>query len=304
MKVVIIGLGSIAQKHIKALFSLGLSIEIYALRHSRNSQHVEGIIDIYSMDEILILNPDFIIVSNPTLQHFQTIRELIKFKIPLFIEKPLFSNIGKQEKELVDTIVNQNITTYVACNLRFHKGLIEMKRILQEKQIQEVNSYCGSFLPEWRPGVNFREVYSAKAELGGGVHIDLIHELDYLYWIFGEPRNTSHVFTSNSSLNISSVDYANYLWEYDGFCANVVLNYYRRDAKRTFEVLTTEGTYLLDLLKNQIYYQGEMIFSSEQKPEDMYFSQMRYFIEEILKKGSKFNTIDEANKVLELCMQD
>lgn len=304
MKVVIIGLGSIARKHIKALLSLGSPLEIYALRHSKSSQSVEGIFDIYSTDEISSLNPDFIIVSNPTLHHFQTIQELVKFKIPLFIEKPVFSSVGAQERELIRTIERHNIVTYVGCNLRFHRGLIEMKRILQDKHIEEVNCYCGSFLPDWRLGVDFRKVYSANAELGGGVHIDLIHELDYLYWIFGRPKQVKRTFTSQSFLNISSVDYANYLWMYDNFCANVVLNYYRKDAKRTFEVLTTEGTYLLDLLKNQIYHQGEIIFSSEQKTENIYFSQMHFFVEEILKKGNKFNTIGEANKVLELCMQD
>lgn len=301
MKVIIIGLGSIAKKHILALNKLNKNILIYALRHNYPSTNIEGIENIYSLDEIKNTNPNFIIISNPTAFHYQTVKDLVKLNIPLFIEKPLFSTIGNDEQNLISEILANEIPNYVGCNLRFHKGLNRLKGLIQKERIEEVNIYCGSYLPDWRPNVDFRTIYSANKEMGGGVHIDLIHEIDYIYWFFGQPNNVHKIFKNNSSLNISAIDYANYLFEYDNFCGNIVLNYFRRDAKRTFEIVTNKGTYCLNLLENKITLNNKEIYYEEQDIMEMYVNQMDFFINEVIPKNSKFNTVEEAYKILNLC---
>ncbi|WP_299125677.1 Gfo/Idh/MocA family oxidoreductase [uncultured Tenacibaculum sp.] len=303
MKVVIIGLGSIAKKHINSLRKLDSEVELYALRHSEKSFPSEGVKDFYDIKLIKDINPSFIIISNPTSNHYKTLKEVLEFDIPLFIEKPLFSGIGKKEQDLVSLVLEKKVKTYIACNLRFHKGIRYLKDILKNKKIEEVNIYCGSYLPDWRPGKNFREIYSANKEMGGGVHIDLIHEIDYLYWIFKEPKLIKKVFRSNSSLNISSIDYANYIWNYETFSVNVVLNYYRKDPKRTFEILTDQGTYLLDLLTNTITFKGEVIFESKMSVEEMYVEQMKFFISKIIPGDEEMNTIDEGYKILKYVLE-
>lgn len=301
MKVVIIGLGSIAYKHINALNQLEENVDFYALRHNQIASKVEGIENIYGLSEIEEIKPNFIILSNPTFAHYETLKSLVNFNIPLFIEKPLFSSVGPNELSLVNEISNKKVPNYVACNLRFHKGVVELKKRIQLKKIEEVNIYCGSYLPNWRPNQNFREVYSANEEMGGGVHIDLIHELDYMYWIFGTPNHSQKTFKSNSSLDISAIDYANYLFEYNKFCTNVVLNYYRKDSKRTCEVITSEGTFTLDLLKNTITFNNEVIYEATQEPREMYIHQMEFFIKNIMNKKVEFNTVEEAYNILNLC---
>lgn len=305
MNVLIIGLGSIALKHIKALQELYPTIIIYALRRKgESSKGIEGVIEIYDINEIDIDSIDFILISNPTSVHYDTIKKVIMYKRPLFIEKPLFSEITEDSNALVNKVEEQGIPTYVACNLRFLECIAKIKELIVGKRVNEVNVYCGSYLPDWRPNVDFRKVYSANKEMGGGVHIDLIHELDYIYWLFGTPYHTQSFFSNKSSLNITAYDYANYLWEYNDFSISVVLNYYRKDSKRTLEILTDEGTYLVDLLKNTISYNNKLIFQSNQLPLQTYTAQIKFFIEEILNKKTKFNTIVEANKILELCLQE
>ncbi len=301
MKILIIGLGSIARKHIFSLRKINSDTEIYALRRSIAKEE-KGIKHIYSFKEIKELKPNFIIISNPTNRHQETLKQIYELNIPLFIEKPLFEIISKDGDRLVEKVIQNNLT-YIACNLRFHKGLIKMKSLLKDRCIEEVNVYCGSYLPDWRPNINYKNTYSANREQGGGVHIDLIHELDYLYWIFGEPIKTKSTFSNVSSLNISAYDYANYLWSYEKFNANVVLNYYRKDTKRTFEVLTDEGTYLLDLIENEIWLNKEKIYFEAQEGMELYEAQMKFFIEEIM-NGRNFNNIREGYKVLELCLKD
>ena len=305
MKVLIIGLGSIALKHIKALQELYPSVVIYALRRKGEpSKGIKGVIEIFDMDEIAVDTLSFILISNPTAVHYDTIQKVIRYKKPLFIEKPLFGALSKEANDLVMEVGRQGILTYVACNLRFLESIVKIKELLVGRRVNEVNVYCGSYLPDWRPNVDFRKVYSANKEMGGGVHIDLIHELDYVYWLFGVPIHTQSFFSNKSSLNITAYDYANYLWEYDDFSVSVVLNYYRRESKRTLEVLTEEGTYLVDLLKNTISYNDKLVFQSSQLSLQTYTAQMQFFVEEILNKQTKFNTIVEANKILELCLQE
>lgn len=305
MKVLIIGLGSIAKKHVDAIRKLDEFAEVFALRRSLNSKSdIVGVTDIFSLNDLKIADLDFIIISNPTSEHFSTIKQLSEFNIPLFIEKPLFSEITEDTQCLVDQIENKNIKTYVACNLRFLECLQQLKEIIKDKVVNEVNVYCGSYLPNWRPGVDFRTIYSANKEMGGGVHIDLIHELDYVYWLFGNPVKTQSFFSNNSSLNITAFDYANYLWLYEGFSASIILNYYRKDSKRTIEIVTEEGTYNVDLLRNSIEFNGNIIFISDNKIIDTYSKQIDFFVENVIKKGEKFNTIGEANTILKLCMKD
>ena len=166
MKVLIIGLGSIALKHIKALQELYSSVVIYALRRKGElSKGIEGVIEVFNISEIEVDTLSFILISNPTSAHYQTIREVIAYKKPLFIEKPLFGALSREANELVTEVEKQGIQTYVACNLRYLECNAKTKELLANKRVNEVNVYCGSYLPDWRPNVDFRKVYSANKEM-------------------------------------------------------------------------------------------------------------------------------------------
>lgn len=304
MKVLIIGLGSIARKHIKALHKAGVH-KIYALRSSEEAEIHDGITNLYFFNEVKDQNFDFFLISNITSKHSEVINKLLPFRKPLFIEKPVFSEVSSKNDDLVAQISEMQIPTYIGCSLRFLDSLVEIKNLIKNSRVNEVNIYSGSFLPDWRPNINFRESYSANRDMGGGVHTDLIHELDYLYWIFGEPEDTRSDFSSKSSLEISAVDYASYLWKYGGFNASVILNYYRVDSKRSMEVVTSDATFYVDLLKNKIYKNGEEIFSSDQRLADTLNDQMDFFLGQVLnQKVTGFNSIDEAYKILKLCLKD
>lgn len=302
MKVLIIGLGSIARKHIDALHRCVSDVEIYALRSNSISSSYEHVIDLYQWNEVFKQSFDFVIVSNPTSMHRSTIEKLEKLNIPLFIEKPLFESLDGEN--LVRRLCEKRKPTYIACNLRFLEVLRSLRNRIENSIVNEVNVYCGSYLPDWRPGTDYRTCYSAIPEMGGGVHIDLIHELDYIYWFFGKPNKVHKVFTHKSSLGIRAYDYANYLLEYKGFNVNITLNYYRRDSKRTCEVVTSQDTFTADLLHGTISDgQGQIIEEYSQRISDTYYDQMYHFIA-MLKSGNfRFNTIEDAYNVLKICLE-
>lgn len=308
MRVLLIGLGSIAKKHINALLSINSTIEIFALRSSTNGADCLGVTNIYEFDGELVASCDFAIISNPTSEHANTIKMLIKFRIPLFIEKPLFAELGHEE--ILSDIKLNGIKTYVACDMRFLDCLNYMYNYIHGegigRRVNEVNVYCGSYLPEWRPGIDYQKCYSAIPELGGGVHIDLIHDIDYVYWIFGSPIYTERVFRNNSSIDIRAYDYANYTMVYDEFCASVILNYYRRDPKRTMEVVFADGTWIVDMNTNIIKDQEDnVIFFSDQQGLDCYKQQLLSFIHNIKNvNNNKSNDVFEAYEVLKICLGD
>lgn len=302
MRVLVMGLGSIAAKHIAALRRIDPEVEITALRSSRASRQVEGVKDIYSLDEDEG-NYDFVIISTPTANHDESIRQALELGVPLFIEKPLSHTLDiipvKEEVE------KRGVLNYVACNLRFLDCLRFVKEALETrgKRVNEVNAYCGSWLPGWRPGADFREVYSAIPEMGGGVHIDLIHEIDYLYWLFGMPLEVSKTLRNASSLGIRAIDYANYCMVYPGFCASAILNYYRRDYRRTLEIVWEDETWLVDLAANRVTCGDRVLFHSERTIADTYESQLRYFISLLGNPSAKsFNTVADALDTLRIAL--
>jgi predicted dehydrogenase len=302
MNVLIIGLGSIGKKHVQALRALDHSIRITALRSHALSQEMEGVQSVSSVNQVDISSIDFAIVANPTHLHAQSVTLLMESNVPMFIEKPLFHSL--EFDALVQRLEERRLCTYVACNLRFLESIQFVKDSLPDKRINEVNVYCGSYLPDWRPGQDYRETYSAKADCGGGVHLDLIHELDYVCWLFGFPLASKRFSSSTSSLALASEDYANYLLNYDSFSVNIVLNYFRRDAKRTLEIVCDEGTYAIDLLHNTVHYNGQTVFSSSQRIADTYTTQMRYFIEQLTTETIPMNQAGEAYQILKLCLKE
>lgn len=307
MKVVIIGLGSIAKKHIAALKNIDPKVEIHALRSGVNKHEEPGVSNFYDLAQITEIGPDFILLSNPTSQRAKVLSKVIELAIPLFIEKPVLSSL-EEEAVLQQAIDERGVLTYVACNLRFHACLLFMKDFLTAEQprINEVNTYCGSYLPEWRPGVDYRNVYSARPELGGGAHLDLIHEIDYAYWLFGAPSSSSALLRSTSSLDIAAIDYANYQLVYPNFTVNTVLNYYRRDYKRTMEIVTHQETIDIDVAANKVTSSSRgVIFSSEASILDTYEKQMKYFIS-LVKDNDlpNMNSFTEGVEVLKIILDE
>lgn len=306
MNILIIGLGSIAKKHVLAINKIITKATIYAYRSTANGENINGIINLNSLDSIdFVIN--FIIISNPTSLHEETIIRCLKFNCPLFIEKPALLDL-RNANVIIKQLKNANIATYVGCNMRFHPSLIFLKKLILNlgSNINEVNVYFGSYLPDWRPGRDFRQIYSSNPILGGGVHLDLIHELDYCIWIFGNPIFSRRLLRNTSSLNIESIDFANYSLVYQKFNVDIKLNYYRKDSKREIEIITSDDTIIADLNKNRVYslITGKTYFEQPFDICDTYFEQMKYFLNRMNSATGLMNTLEESVEILKIALNE
>ncbi len=302
MNILIIGYGSIAKKHIAALELMDLDFHFWALR-SIGSNPMNGVKNIYDYNEIP-KNIDFVIISNPTNKHIDTIKKLVPLRLPLFIEKPIAHTLDNLN-ETISAIKNYNLITYVACVLRFHPCLLYVKKYLEEgvQRINEVNIYCGSYLPDWRLNEDYKNIYSAQAANGGGVHLDLFHEIDYTVWLFGDPWKSSGILESKSSLDIDAFDYANYTFRYDSFNVNMVLNYYRKFPKRKMEIVFSDKIWEIDLISGVIIENDEYeIFKTHTSIADLYKEQLNYFINSIKRQQDTENNFESSAKILQYCL--
>jgi predicted dehydrogenase len=307
LNILIVGLGSIGKKHLSVIYKLYPSANVFALRSSRKSNTYENTKNIYSTDELNV-NLNFVIISTPTYLHENDIIKFSKLGCPLFIEKPVLHSL-KNIENINKVLLDNNIKTYVACNMRFHPGIIYLKKYVDnnKSKINEVNVYFGSYMPSWRNGIDFRENYSSHTEMGGGVHLDLIHELDYCIWVFGYPKSVKSVFRKVSNLEINSIDYTNYILFYDDFTLNIKLNYYRIDSKREIEILTDDTTVVYDLIQNKVidYKLKKILYHDEFSMIDTYKNQLRYFIENINNdQTTLMNNFEESIKILKIALND
>ena len=301
MKVLIVGLGSIGLKHVSILKQIKPKIIIYAYRSTKKVTETKGIINLFSFDELRKHDFYFILISTPSALHKRHILKLSELQVPMMIEKPLC--ISKKQVMELSSFSFDNLT-YIACNMRFHPMIIFIKEMLKknEYKVNEVNIYCGSYLPNWRKDREYSKIYSSIKKLGGGVHLDLIHEFDYLIFLFGFPQKILKKYRKVSNLKGDSIDYANIYCCYNSFSAQITLNYFRKDKKRILEIVTEKETFEIDFVNGKILElsTSKIIFqeNAHDLMQDSYFKQFRYLLDCIEKKQTPMNNLNESISVL------
>ncbi len=248
-KAVVVGYGSIGQRHTRLLESLGISTVIVSRRSISDKK-------CYSTIEEAIFSekPDYIVVANETYLHEET---LIKAKDTgydekILVEKPLFSNKNEENFEFS--------SLYVGYNLRFHPIIQKLYELLKVEKVISVNAYVGQYLPTWRPTTDYSKGYSADVTKGGGVIRDLSHELDYLHFLFGKWSEMTANGGQISDLSIQSDDYYSMLYKTGtGIHVSIEMNYLDRIIQRVLIIHTNEHTYKADLINQTLQIDDEII---------------------------------------------
>ncbi len=238
MNTLIIGYGSIGARHAKLIQDLGHDISCATSNPSCPFRRFNSIAQ--ALSDWL---PELVIVSTPTAVHHASLTSLDKegYRGTTLVEKPLF------HKSETNTPL-KNRDTFVAYNLRFHPIIIRTRELLRGKKILNARFHVGQYLPDWRPGTDYRTSYSADKCKGGGVLRDLSHELDMATWLLGSWKRVTAIGGRFSELEISSDDTYSLLLETAHCpCVSVSLDYLCRKASRGFTInaegLTVHGSF-------------------------------------------------------------
>ena len=306
MKICFIGLGSIGKRHIKNLVSAlnkrKIEYVIDAVRSSKSplDESVQQLIhnSYYSIEE-LADDYDIVFITNPTFKHYDTLKQVISKTKHIFLEKPVFSSLDIDMDRLT---YKKDSVYYVACPLRYHPVVQFVKDYVRDHQVFSVRSICSSYLPEWRKDIDYRKNYSASKQQGGGVSLDLIHEWDYIKYIFGMPLKVLNLKQKCSDLEITSEDLSIYMAQYTDKLIEVHLDYFGRKTVREVTLYTKREVVTADIVHNTIYKSNQKEEKIVLESEDMYINEMNYFLDCILLGTKNENDIREAYETLKIAI--
>jgi len=259
MKVLVVGCGSIGRRHILNLCAMrGISsIEVYSHRASCLDFLADRTKPVTLISGLLRSDADCAVICNQTNKHVETAIRLAGQGMHLFIEKPL-SNNNSKIKRLLQIIRHRRLKIFVGYNMRFLPALQIVKRLVASGRFGKIlfaHIEAGQYLPDWRNGRDYRNVYSANRSQGGGAGLDLSHEIDYMRYIFGEPLDWKIMTSNTGHLGIDADELFEGMYRFPGgFVCHVHLDYLQKDKKRSVRLVAEKGELVCDLVKKVIRF--------------------------------------------------
>lgn len=329
MKVLFIGLGGIGQRHLRNIKALlGDAVEIYAIRKRKaqfvldnklNIQENLNLDELYninhcnSIEEAYKIGIDTVFITNPTSMHMENLLKAAEYSWNIFVEKPISHNLENIEA-LQNILRKNNNISFVGYQNRFHPCIKQTKKLLEEKSIGRVisvSSEIGEDVTKWHKYEDYRNMYASREDLGGGVVLSQIHELDYINWFFGKPKNVYAVGGKLSELEIDVEDISSAIFNYkvDGYNIPVHIHqdYIQNPPSRKCKIIGTEGKLEIDLLSATICQYdkfGEEILNITYDFErnDMFVEELSDFLNAIEKEKNIGITIDEGIESLKMAL--
>ncbi len=253
MKALVIGFGSIGKRHARVLSDIDAIHTVDVVTR----QHIDSYTTYQHLSEVQLEDYDYFVIASETAKHFEQLLYItsnVSGK-SILCEKPLFDFIDNQRHMLIDETKNKIVIGYT---LRFHPILQKVREIIQTEKVYNIIVTCGQYLPTWRPDVDYRQSYSAKKSLGGGVLLDLSHEIDYIQWLFGEVVELKSYQTTISDLEIETDDLCMFIGKTNRkVFINVSLDYISKIPHRHIFINTEQFSYNINLIDHTIAKQGK-----------------------------------------------
>lgn len=246
MKFLIAGLGSIGRRHFRNLLALGeRDILLYRTRHSSlPEEELDGFPVETDLQAALAYKPQAVIIANPTALHLETAIQAAEAGCSILLEKPVSHTMeGLDRLELA--LQRGGGKMLVGFQFRFHPTLHKTAELIRSGSLGKtlsVHAHWGEYLPGWHPWEDFRQGYSARHDLGGGVVLTLSHPLDYLRYVIGEV-GAVWAFTSSQGLGLPVEDTAEIGLRFSsGIIGSVHLDYNQRPQSHYLEITASQGS--------------------------------------------------------------
>ena len=308
MHALVVGYGSIGQRHVKNLLKIKTIEKIAVCTKNiscenafKNNKKVEIVSSLKN------INADFAIIANETYKHVDTALHLAGKGIHLLVEKPLSHNL-KKTFLLKKEVARKKLKLCVAYNMRFLGAIRYIKEQLAKNVLGDIyfaQIEAGQYLPLWREK-DYTESYSAHKSKGGGVALDLSHEIDYMHYLFGNPCSWKTFKAKVSRLKIDSNDMFEAIYKYENnFMCSVHLDYLQSEKKRFIRIVGSGGTLICDFIKKYIKIKNDAkeTITSDESMFDFdktYSDELNHFIGTIQGKTAPSATVEDGIMALKL----
>jgi predicted dehydrogenase len=308
-EVLVVGSGSIARRHVSNLLDLGVHQVLVV-----TARDVSGV-PVFSDSRVRVVSelpencPRAAIVASETAKHVSMARNLVAAGAHVLIEKPVDTTISSETISLTEEADRQRVLVRVGYNLRFLGAIRRIREVLEEASIGRPlfsRIEVGQWLPDWRPDRDYREAYSASTARGGGVALDLSHELDYMRLLFGMPTSWHTTQMTSGLLDVDANDVFEGVYSFvGGMLSSVHLDYIERPPRRRIRIVGSEGSIECDLIAEHLRIESPAGTSSTSAHElfdvqGTYVHEIEAFFDEIAGRPAGLATLQDGLDVLRL----
>lgn len=289
-RVLMLGYGSIGRRHLANWRLLYPALE-YAVCDPCLKDQIDRPAVVFDREEdAWDWGADVVFVCSPSSYHLPQAALALKRGCHVFVEKPL-SHTWEGVDEFLNLYRKAGLVVQVGANMRYHSGPRRLKALLDQNflgRIFSVTTHYGGNLADWHPGQDYRQSYSAHGSLGGGVVLDVIHEIDLALWYIGRPTAVSAMLAQSGLLEIETEDLARLLIRgAHGVIADVKLDYLQRPARRGCVVMGEKGRLRWENGQTHVEFikpDGEVVViplepEALANPNQIYIDQLRDFVD-------------------------
>ena len=316
IKILVVGYGSIGRIHVDNFLEFkDVQIIVYTKRNDLQALKKKGVKISNSLTECLKEKPDVGIIANQTSLHIPIAIKLAKEGLDLFLEKPV-SNSLKDIEKLRAIVKKKKLITQIGCNLRFHSCMKKIKSLIEQQKIGKIISvqvHNSSYLPDSHLWEDYRKSYAARKDLGGGVILTSIHEIDYMYWFFEEVENVVSISGKFSKLDVTAEDYVSSLLRFKNkVIGELHMDYFQRPSFRSCKIRGTKGEIYWDSDNNcvNIYNMNKKRwetkfdsgFSDNLDTYSSYTEELKHFLKCVKHRKETINDLEQGMITLKIAL--
>jgi predicted dehydrogenase len=257
-RVLFVGLGGAGQRHLRILREKLPHARFTAFRRTgatpllnadftvapgRTLEEAYGVAPVASVEAGLAEAPDLVVISTPSALHLDPMLAAARQGAGILVEKPWSSDLAGfgEFRRLVEA---SGAPFRLSFQRRHHPLLKRVRALLAEGRLGRIVAArfeVGSFVPAWHGYEDWRGLYAVRPELGGGVLLTEIHEIDLAHWFFGIPERVFCVGGNFGPEPLEVEDTVQLTLDYGRFSAQLSLCFMQKRNRRALEISGTDG---------------------------------------------------------------
>ncbi len=252
--ILIFGYGNAGKRFAEILRAKNFEVHVYKHKKDLDTSPFSPVINLSHLDSYYAA-----IIASPTATHLKYLKKLVENNVPTLVEKPLADNLEITTKKVIELARKNNSKIQTGFNLRYLPIVVRISDLLKRGVLGEIlhaDFYVGQYLPAWRTDKDYRKTYSASFKAGGGVALDLIHEIDLAQMWLGKADLKLIKSIKLSDLEIDTEDFVQFVTVSSPYI-RVTLDYLNIIKTRRYLIVGSKGAIECDVFGKNFTYRSK-----------------------------------------------